>query len=186
MTSSLPPPDQTGHGTDHLVLADRTDPLEPPRVHRRWAGVLLALCSAAVIAVVLSPGRPASGAQDRLEEFFTRAHAHGLPDFISFGLVEWLSNVVMFMPLGFLALLAIPWRRLVFPALVLVSIGIEMWQHYFLPSRVASVADVLANSVGALIGVLLAVAWSRHRTRRRARRAQPGAARPDQLAQSPR
>jgi VanZ family protein len=136
---------------------------------RRWAAVLLTICVCVIGAIVLTPGPPAAGAQDGLYEFFRRAHAAGLPSFIGFGLVEWLSNVVMFLPLGFLGLLATRRRRLVLPLLVLLSGAIELIQYAFLPDRVASLKDVLANSTGALLGVLLAVAWSRHRARLRRR-----------------
>ena len=70
-----------------------------------------------------------------------------------------IDNVTLFVPLG--AALAAFWHRrgLVLPlALALaVSIAVETFQWAVPSGRIANSADVLANTVGALIGVLLAV-----------------------------
>jgi VanZ family protein len=65
-------------------------------------------------------------------------------------------NVVLFVPLGFF--LALLLRRPVRAALVcaVLSLGIECYQAA-LTSRVGAFADVVANSLGAAIGALVAV-----------------------------
>jgi len=59
------------------------------------------------------------------------------------------------LPAGFLVALLLPARRwwlalLICPA---ISIGIELTQAIFLSARFATVNDVIANSLGAVLGV---------------------------------
>lgn len=65
------------------------------------------------------------------------------------------------MPAGFL--LAVLLGRPLLAALttVAVSVGIELAQHAYLPSRVPAVADVVHNGLGGLLGALLAAPFSR-------------------------
>lgn len=71
-------------------------------------------------------------------------------------------NILVYLPLGFLLALSlrrVPWRWLqVFIALLLgsgLSLGLECLQTY-LPSRVASNLDLACNTLGALMGALVA------------------------------
>ncbi|MDQ1084440.1 glycopeptide antibiotics resistance protein [Microbacterium proteolyticum] len=76
---------------------------------------------------------------------------------ITFDVVESASNAVMFLPFG---LLVIAWRGRWWHGILgalLVSAGIETWQLLFLPTRVADVRDVVANTLGAALGVGLAI-----------------------------
>jgi len=111
-------------------------------------------------------------------------HRHGVPEWFDYALVEWLANVAMFVPFGFLLAAALPpphwWLALLSAAAA--SAGIEWAQRELLPARYASAADVAANTLGALVGIALcgllllaAAARSRFRIRRRA---SPTAARP--------
>ncbi len=71
-----------------------------------------------------------------------------------------VDNVLLFVPVGALAA-ATAWRRppaAVWVLCVGLSIGIEAFQYLVPTGRIANAADVLANAVGALLGVLLAVA----------------------------
>ncbi len=75
---------------------------------------------------------------------------------------DFVRNVAFFVPLGFLAALAdgsrfAMWRAPL--AAMLFSFLLEAGQRW-LPGRFPSVADVAANGVGALAGVLLAVVLS--------------------------
>jgi VanZ family protein len=76
-----------------------------------------------------------------------------------------LSNILLFMPLGFLAPLSFPRTRSRPFALILgaalFSVALEGAQC-FLPSRFPALPDVLANTGGAAIGV-----WFEHRLGRR-------------------
>jgi len=111
-------------------------------------------------------------------------HRHGVPEWFDYALVEWLANVVMFVPFGFLLAAALRplhwWIALL--AAAAASTGIEWAQRRLLPERYASVADIAANTLGALAGialcgVLLLAAAARSKSRSR-RRASPTAARP--------
>ncbi|MGC0370332.1 glycopeptide antibiotics resistance protein [Microbacterium sp. SLBN-111] len=73
---------------------------------------------------------------------------------VTFDVVEFSANVVMFVPLGLLVLAwgGRPWHGIL-GGLVL-SAAIETTQLLFLPTRVADVRDVVANTAGAALGVL--------------------------------
>jgi glycopeptide antibiotics resistance protein len=75
--------------------------------------------------------------------------------------VEFTANVAMFVPLG---LLVIAWRGRWWHGILgglVLSAGIETWQLLMLPGRVADVRDLLANALGAALGVGAAVWFSR-------------------------
>lgn len=71
--------------------------------------------------------------------------------------LEFLANIVLFVPFGGLVALAFPGTRWVTVLLVgcLASTGIELVQ-LAIPSRVATVSDVIANTAGTGVGLLLA------------------------------
>lgn len=128
----------------------------------RW---LLAATLVAVLVIVLWPSRPAGAEQSSLELWFADLHARGLPGWIGFGLVEFAANVLMFVPLGALGVLARP----PFGAVAVVacgtalSIAVELGQWLLIPGRTGDYRDVIANIVGAALGALLA---ERFRARR--------------------
>ena len=71
-----------------------------------------------------------------------------------------IDNVTLFVPLG--AALAAAWTRrrphAVLLAAVLVSVAVEAFQWAVPSGRIANSADVLANTVGAALGIGLALA----------------------------
>ena len=72
--------------------------------------------------------------------------------------VEWGLNVLMFVPLSLLGSFFRPgwtWRDWVGVGFVASGL-IELVQLVLLPERVASFSDVVANTLGALLGALLA------------------------------
>lgn len=136
---------------------------------RVLAGALLVMMLIVIGFIVLTPWAPAPSGQRSLRVYLDLLHAVGVVSrLISFGLIEWLSNVVMFLPVGFLLAIVVPLRRRwwVVAAGALLSIGIELVQGAFLPERVASVNDVLANTTGAALGVLLVGLLTRRFRRR--------------------
>ena len=71
-----------------------------------------------------------------------------------------IDNVALFIPVGAMAA-ALWWRRsivTVWLVCIVLSVGIEVFQYLVPTGRVANAADVVANGVGAAIGILLAVA----------------------------
>lgn len=96
------------------------------------------------------------GQIDRILQFL---HRQGPGTWFDYTLVEASANVVLFIPLGFVAALAFrekPWWRI--SVLGLFTSGcIELGQLLFLHNRFASPSDLVANTVGASVGALLAL-----------------------------
>jgi VanZ family protein len=91
---------------------------------------------------------------------------------VSYNTVEITANVLMFVPLGVLLVLAVPrlpwwWAPI---AAGLFSCTIEFVQFAFVAQRNATGVDALANTSGAVIGALviyLVQMWSIRRSRQR-------------------
>lgn len=121
------------------------------------------LALAYLLIIVYASLKPLSGWRTPPVELFAFLTAPW-PRYITFEDVTF--NVVAYAPLGFLLTLAL--RAQLKPAVavivgifiaVLVSVIMECVQVY-LPARIASNADVLANATGALIGALAAPLFS--------------------------
>lgn len=89
---------------------------------------------------------------------------------VRYSTIEFAANVLMFVPIGLFLLLLLGRRRWLAAAAigVLVSAGIEFAQ-LFLPARVSDPRDLAANSVGAFLGVLIALVATWPAARRGAR-----------------
>ncbi len=127
------------------------------------AAVLLLVTLAIDGVIVLGPDAPAPAGQESMRQWLAVWRLLGIqPTFVTFGLVEWLANVLMFLPVGFLFAGAVSPRRRswVVPLAAAMSVTAELFQ-LLLPDRVSSVYDVLANTLGALLGVLLLVECTR-------------------------
>ncbi|MDN5825197.1 MAG: VanZ family protein [Arthrobacter sp.] len=125
---------------------------------RRRRLVALALTAAlyllAVAFIVFWPVPVDRPAQDALPRLLESWHAAGVPAWVDYQLIEWLANVVMFLPWGVLGTLLLPRRRwwvVPFSGL-LASAAVESAQYIFLPARFASSADIVANTAGAVLG----------------------------------
>ncbi len=78
--------------------------------------------------------------------------------------VEFLLNIVLFVPLGALLATLVRRRRVAVIGLAwLVSLTIEIVQGTLLPGRTSSALDVAANTLGAVVGVLCVIAVERLR-----------------------
>lgn len=105
--------------------------------------------------ITLGP-QPLDDANDawlwRALRFFGR---HDLTDWITYQRVEFAANVAMFVPIGMFFLLLFG-RRLWFISVLAgaaLTCAIEFVQ-LFMPDRVSDVSDLIANSIGTVIGVL--------------------------------
>jgi len=77
-------------------------------------------------------------------------------DWITYALVEFTANIVLFIPVGVLFALMLGWRRW-WLALILgvaLTVSIEVAQ-LVLPDRVTDPRDVVSNSIGSTIGVAI-------------------------------
>ncbi len=85
-----------------------------------------------------------------------------VPFAIGYVVLEFLANIALFVPLG--VLVALGWRRLPWWGVTVLgftlSAVIEIVQLW-LPTRFPTLSDVVANTLGALIGALLAKAFPR-------------------------
>lgn len=91
---------------------------------------------------------------------------------VALAILEVSLNVMVFIPLSCVLYLGLK-RFRIFLALGLslaFSIVAELTQGRFLPDRVATVSDVYANFLGALIGVGLAMLIEKLNSRRRERK----------------
>lgn len=93
---------------------------------------------------------------------------HNATSWITYNDVEFTANMAMFLPVG-LFLLLLFGRRQWWLAIILsfaLSAGIELFQGAFLPTRVADIRDVISNTSGAIIGVLLGLVLTAGKARR--------------------
>lgn len=143
-----------------------------PLPSTRYRTVTAGLCAAWLVAVALivlwpTPVDRAGG--PLLQRALAYLYTHGLPASVTYSSVEFLSNVLMFAPLGLFWFILTPrgWRWAGPLAGMVLSLLIEGTQALLLPQRVATPDDVLANTIGAVCGTL--VAWmlvsARHRRR---------------------
>ncbi len=142
------------------------------RVWRLILWPVTALYCATVASIVFAPVHVDDNEMGgRLAQFLDTGHAEGwLPAFITYSSIEQLSNVIMFIPGGFLfALLLKPKvRPHVLYSGFLVSACIETIQS-FMPDRTGDPVDVLMNGSGALLGAAGALGVHRWRRVRRER-----------------
>lgn len=96
--------------------------------------------------------RPAEGS---IATVLEGIHRLGAPLWVDYGFVEASSNIALFVPFGVLAMLHLRGNALAVVVLgFAVSTSIEVFQAALSPQRFATVADVFANTSGAMIGVL--------------------------------
>jgi len=122
--------------------------------------LLLLGFATAVFAATLTPDPLDRGLQPAIQQILDAMHRRGLPGWFGYPALEFSANVLMFVPLAFLIAMLLPYRFrwLAFAIGPALSIGIEVVQAVGLSARFASVGDVIANSVGAFIGGILAIA----------------------------
>lgn len=90
-----------------------------------------------------------------LLRFFGR---HDATSWLTYQRVEFLANVAMFLPVGIFFLLLLG-RRLWFVS-VLMGVGLTAsieFAQLFIPGRVSDFRDIISNSLGAILGVLIAL-----------------------------
>ena len=166
------------------VTAARRDTIrERLALHRVAVALLLGyLLALALIAFWPSPVDRAG--HDSLTRLLAWLQAHGAPAWLTYGMVEFGSNIVLFIPAGLLVVVLAGARFWWLGMLggFLASCTIELGQLVLLPARTASARDIVANTSGAVIGVFLALllfaviavrVWRRERTAHAAQAARP-------------
>lgn len=99
-----------------------------------------------------------------IAEFFER---HRATEWITFNLLEFVANIVMFVPIGLFFVLLLGRRQWWLAILlgVALTVGIEFAQQS-IANRVSDPRDLAANSLGAIIGTLLALVLTAAKARR--------------------
>jgi VanZ family protein len=134
---------------------------------RRLPTILLAVTTLAILLMTLWPDPRGDDGSPLARAIVDALHAAGLPAAITFEVIEFTANIVMFVPFGLFLALALPrwmWAWAVVLGLAFTLL-IEFLQSTFLPERWATTSDLLANTAGALIGGALTLL-----VRRRSRR----------------
>jgi VanZ family protein len=139
------------------VTSPRLPSTSGPRHFLTWS---LALGYGAFLAfVVFWPSPIDQPVASLLDRAIAELHERGVPTFIDYGFIESFANVLLFIPVGifFGLLLPLRWWALAFLLGPALSAGIELAQKFLLEDRYATVQDLIANSLGATIGVLIAL-----------------------------
>ena len=140
--------------TEHRVQhARRSAPL------RRVGSVGLLLGVPIVLVITLWPSHLFMRAKPRVVQGIEWLHSQQLFEWLYWTRLEVLANVAMLVPVALLLTFALGARRwwMAVAMCVAASVGVELVQS-FMPGRVSSNLDVIANGLGAVIGALLGVA----------------------------
>jgi hypothetical protein len=125
----------------------------------RHAWMLFAAYAVALALIALWPTHVDAPAAPLVGWFIDR-----IPG-LTYNRLEFAANVALFVPFGLLAALALRRSRyLVLPAAIVVTVTIEAWQSLG-EGRTASLLDVVANTTGAALGILIAAFVTRPRRR---------------------
>jgi len=123
------------------------------RAHR-WAAILLAVYAALVAVVSLVPRPIDRGPTPWIRGVLATLHRYGLPGWIDYAFIELASHVVLFLPIGILAVVALG-RRLAWLA-VLIGFGIsalvESGQSMLIADHSSSWLDPFLNTAGTVVG----------------------------------
>lgn len=137
-----------------------TDKGPPKSRVRQQLGLALVLAyGVVVILATMWPTPLDQGFASSINRVLAVLHRNGIPEWFGYSKLEFSANVLMFLPLGFLVSMLLPVRVWWLALLILpgLSVAIELTQAVALSARFATVADVIANSTGAIIGTLMAV-----------------------------
>lgn len=136
--------------------------MEPMTVTARLVSAALLVMYVVFLAAVLTEYNP-TVATDVVARFEAWLESKGAPAVMTGpGRVEFLLNAAMFAPIVFLAALTFPrhpWANWVVYAFV-ASAAVELFQGVYLPPRSATFVDVVANTLGGLIGAVASVPLS--------------------------
>jgi glycopeptide antibiotics resistance protein len=113
-----------------------------------------------VAVITLTPKMPGANFVGRVvDRLLASLQYRGLFPNANFLTIEFIGNILMFVPLGIFVAMLVSRRRwwlLLFTG-TLMSGFIELSQMLFLPGRVPEVRDLISNSTGFLIGAVSAV-----------------------------
>lgn len=131
----------------------------------RLLHVTAGLYLAAVAAITLTP-QPApsdNGLLRTIADLLARLPATA---WLTIETLEFVANIALFVPLGVLGVLLLGRRRWWLVLLVgVVLTGVIEAAQFGIPNRVPDVRDLLANTLGTAVGIVLALLPRRARVR---------------------
>ncbi|MET0885869.1 MAG: VanZ family protein [Mycetocola sp.] len=142
---------------EQRTITDKGPPKSRVRQHL-GLGLVLAY-GLIVLLATMWPTPLDQGFESSINRLLAVLHRNGIPEWFGYNKLEFSANVAMFVPLGFLVSMLLP-VRVWWLALIIcpgASVAIELTQAFALSARFATVSDVVSNSIGALIGAVLAV-----------------------------
>jgi len=121
--------------------------------------------------LTLTPQPIGPDQQDLILRALDTLHRHGYAESLDYDRLEFLANIGLFVPIGMFLLLLFGaggwWAAAI--ASFAMTCGIEYAQRY-IPGRVSDERDLVANGLGALIGIAVALVLTMPATLRRRRR----------------
>ena len=124
-------------------------------------GIRLLVIYGVVLALVAFWPVPVDRGASGLLQAITRA----VP-WLTYDVIETAANVALFVPFGMLLALVLPLHRgLVVPIALATTLVIESGQALLLAERTPSLRDVVANVLGAAIGLVIVILIERRKTR---------------------
>ena len=131
----------------------------PGTVTRAVARVVLTIYAISLTLIALWPVPVDAGAGR-----FLRVVTRVLPA-LTYPRIEFSANILLFVPLGVLLMLILRRRHLILPIAIVVTVAIECAQGLMLDKRTPSVLDIIANTAGACIGILIVAVVESMRSR---------------------
>jgi len=135
-------------------------PGAPPKSRLRHALAVSVLVAYTmfILVVTLSPTQLDVSVQTLVVRFVDVLHRYGVPTWFDYAEVEFLGNVAMFIPFGFMVTLLFPVKASWLAVIVsfAFSTGIEFFQREFLDERIFDVRDIVANTLGGMFGFMVA------------------------------
>jgi glycopeptide antibiotics resistance protein len=125
--------------------------------------LLVVVYLAALAMLTLTPSPVGDRAFSLLGRLVAVLQGHERTDWVGYSLVEFVANIVVFVPLGLLVALIVGRRHwlMVIMTGLLASCWIELAQGIWIGDRVADARDIASNTIGTALGVVIAllVTW---------------------------
>ena len=129
--------------------------------------VLTLMYLAAVAWITLGPQPQVASKNSIVMQVLRVLWEHPATEWITYNGVEFSANIAMFVPIGLFFLLLFGrsrwWLAMGIP--FLMTLGIETAQIW-VPGRVSDIRDVISNTLGAMVGVLVGLALTAPKARR--------------------
>lgn len=121
--------------------------------------------------LTLSPQPIGPGEQTLIARGLAALHERGYAESLDYDRLQYVANIALFVPVGMFLLLLFGaggwWLAAI--ACFAMTCGIEVAQQH-IPGRVSDINDVVANTLGGVIGVAVALVLTMPATLRRRRR----------------